>query len=55
MLVTAKYGEPMEDHKEFEWYNVLHIEPDGVIKYLHCQHAIFDSQTWDLFMVGVDS
>ena len=45
LQVTAKYGEPMEDHKEFEWYNVLHIEPDSVIKYLHCQHAIFDSQT----------
>ena len=22
LLVTAKYGEPMEDHKEIEWYNV---------------------------------
>jgi hypothetical protein len=46
----------MKDHKEFEWYNhVLHIEPDDVIKCLHCQHASFDSQTWNLFMVGVDS
>ena len=56
MLVTAKYGEPMvADYKESEWYNVFHIEPDGVIKSLHCQYATFDGQNLNLFIVDDSS
>jgi hypothetical protein len=45
----------MAYYKEFEWYNLFHIEPDGVIKYLHYQNVTFDNQNLNLFMVEVDS
>ena len=55
VLVTAKYGEPMADYKKFEGYNVVQIEPGGIIKYLHCQNVMFDGQNLNLFMVEDDS
>ena len=56
VLVTAKYGEPMvAEYKELEWYNVFNIEPDDVIKYLHCQYVTFDGQNLSLVMVEADS